>query len=85
MSSGVTMTYKILYNSAVAMTGGQDATGQIPVPQLAAKLMAEGVKEVVVTTDEPDRYDGVSLPPVCRCATATRSSPCRSVSGRSRA
>jgi indolepyruvate ferredoxin oxidoreductase len=61
VSSGVTMTYKILYNAAVAMTGGQDATGLIPVPQLAAKLMEEGVKEVVVTTDEPDRYRGVKL------------------------
>ena len=61
IASGVTMTYKILYNAAVAMTGGQDATGLLPVPQVAAKLMAEGVKEVVITTDEPEKYKGVSL------------------------
>jgi indolepyruvate ferredoxin oxidoreductase len=61
VSSGVSMTYKILYNSAVAMTGGQDATGMIPVPQVARKLMAEGVKEIIITTDEPEKYKGVKL------------------------
>ena len=62
VSSGVSMTYKILYNAAVAMTGGQDATGLLPVPQVARKLMAEGVKEVIITTDEPAKYKGVRLP-----------------------
>jgi indolepyruvate ferredoxin oxidoreductase len=62
ISAGVNITYKILYNSAVAMTGGQDATGQLPVPQLAQKLLLEGVKEVVVTTDEPERYRKIQLP-----------------------
>jgi indolepyruvate ferredoxin oxidoreductase len=61
ISSGVTMTYKILYNSAVAMTGGQDATGQLAVPQVAAKLMAEGAKRIIITTDEPEKYKGVRL------------------------
>ena len=40
IAAGVTMTFKLLYNAAVAMTGGQDAAGLLPVPQLAAKLMA---------------------------------------------
>ncbi len=62
VSSGVIMTYKLLYNSAVAMTGGQDATGVLPVPQVAAKLMAEGVKQVIITTDDTAKYKGVKLP-----------------------
>ena len=61
VSSGASITYKILYNAAVAMTGGQDATGLLPVPQVAAKLMSEGVKEVIITTDETDKYKGVKL------------------------
>ena len=61
VSSGTSMTYKILYNSAVAMTGGQDATGMLAVPQVAAKLMAEGVKEIIITTDDVEKYKGVSL------------------------
>ena len=60
--AGVNITYKILYNAAVAMTGGQDATGLLTVLQVAEKLVAEGVTEVVITTDEPEKYKGVTLP-----------------------
>ncbi len=63
IASGANMTYKLLYNAAVAMTGGQDATGLLGVPQVAAKLMAEGVKEVVITTDDVEKYKGVALAP----------------------
>ncbi|HWG93684.1 MAG TPA: indolepyruvate ferredoxin oxidoreductase family protein, partial [Mycobacteriales bacterium] len=56
LAAGVTITYKILYNSAVAMTGAQDAQGALTVPQLTHKLVAEGVKRVVVVADDVKKY-----------------------------
>lgn len=56
------ISYKILFNDAVAMTGGQPVDGPISVPGLCQQLLGEGVGHVVITTDEPDRYRGVSLP-----------------------
>ncbi|HYS15791.1 MAG TPA: indolepyruvate ferredoxin oxidoreductase family protein [Candidatus Binatia bacterium] len=56
IASTANITYKILYNSAVAMTGGQDAAGAMPVPELTRSLAAEGVKRIIVMTDEPDKY-----------------------------
>jgi indolepyruvate ferredoxin oxidoreductase len=63
VASGTTMTFKILYNAAVAMTGGQDAAGLRTVPEMTRMLMAEGVKRIIVTTDDPAKYRGVDLPP----------------------
>jgi len=51
------ITFKLLYNGVVAMTGGQDAAGEMPVPELTRWLDAEGVKSVVVVTDDVDKYD----------------------------
>ena len=56
VASGVNMTYKILFNDAVAMTGGQANEGGLNVPQIARQVAAEGVKRVVVVTDEPWKY-----------------------------
>jgi indolepyruvate ferredoxin oxidoreductase len=56
VASGANLTYKILYNSAVAMTGGQDAAGAMPVPEMTRQLHAEGVRRVIVMTDEPEKY-----------------------------
>jgi indolepyruvate ferredoxin oxidoreductase len=55
VAAGTNMTFKILYNSAVAMTGGQDAAGAVPVPDLTRMLDAEGVRRILVMTDEPDK------------------------------
>ena len=56
IASGVKMTYKILFNDAVAMTGGQANDGGLTVPQIAAQVAAEGASRVVVVTDEPWKY-----------------------------
>ena len=50
------ITYKILFNDAVAMTGGQANDGGLTVPQIARQVAAEGAKRVVVVTDEPWKY-----------------------------
>jgi indolepyruvate ferredoxin oxidoreductase len=55
VASGVNITFKLLRNSAVAMTGGQQAVGELPVDRLLALLAAEGVRKTVVTTDDPAR------------------------------
>ena len=61
IAAGVNITYKLLYNDAVAMTGGQPV-GERPeghsVVQIATALVAEGASRLVVVTDEPDKYDG---------------------------
>ncbi|MGB3480626.1 MAG: indolepyruvate ferredoxin oxidoreductase family protein [Mycobacterium sp.] len=56
IAAGVNITYKILYNNAVAMTGAQDAEGGLSVPELTHKLAAEGVATIIVCADEPERH-----------------------------
>ncbi len=65
VAAGVNITYKILYNDAVAMTGGQQV-GERPeghsVIQIAQSMRAEGAAQIVVVTDEPAKYAGTRLP-----------------------
>jgi len=56
------VTYKLLYNRAVAMTGGQTANGLLEVPDIARMLQAVGVKKIIITAEDPGRYRGVRLP-----------------------
>jgi indolepyruvate ferredoxin oxidoreductase len=64
VAAGVNVTYKLFYNDAVAMTGGQAIEGQIPIPDLTRWLEIEGVKRIIVTTEDTRRYRGVSLSPI---------------------
>ena len=62
VAAGARITFKLLHNGTVAMTGGQQATGRMPVPDIAAALQAEGVRKIVITADDPRRYRRVRLP-----------------------
>jgi len=64
VAAGVNITFKILYNGVVAMTGGQVPPGQMTVPQLCSSLLVEGVRRIVVCSQEPGKYGarGESLP-----------------------
>ena len=68
VSAGVNMTYKILYNDAVAMTGGQPMDGPLSVQRVTRQIQAEGVGRIAVVTDQPEKYpfdgqfaDGVTI------------------------
>lgn len=64
VASGVDITYKILFNDAVAMTGGQTHDGGLTVDRMARQIHAEGVQRIAVVTDEPDKYPpGFDWPP----------------------
>jgi indolepyruvate ferredoxin oxidoreductase len=56
IAAKVNITYKVLFNDAVAMTGGQPLDGGLTVPMVTRQLAAEGVARVVVVTDEPQKY-----------------------------
>ncbi|WP_297186358.1 indolepyruvate ferredoxin oxidoreductase family protein [uncultured Porticoccus sp.] len=57
ISAGVNITYKILYNDAVAMTGGQPVDGFLSVARMAYQLRGEGVKRLAVVSDDPNQFD----------------------------
>ncbi len=57
VSAEVNMTYKILFNDAVAMTGGQPVDGVLTVPMITHHMYHEGVKKTVVVSDEPEKYN----------------------------
>jgi len=63
VAANVNVTYKILYNDAVGMTGGQPVDGVLGVPQLTRQLAAEGVGKIVVVSDEVDlvrQFEGLA-------------------------
>ncbi len=62
IAAGTTMTYKILYNDAVAMTGGQSHEGGLPPEQIAREVLAAGVKHLAVVYDEKEDIDFASFP-----------------------
>jgi len=62
VAANLDVTYKLLYNDAVAMTGGQAVQGQLSVAALARSLEADGVKQIIVTTESLARYRRVKLP-----------------------
>ena len=64
VSSGINITYKILYNDAVAMTGGQGFDGPMSVQSIIQQMFAEGAKQVTVVSDDPDKFTQSSgIPP----------------------
>jgi indolepyruvate ferredoxin oxidoreductase len=68
VTAGTNITYKILVNGAVAMTGGQpiegeSMRGEITCPEIAHQLRAEGVKRIAVLSNDLSKYEGVALPP----------------------
>ncbi|UGY01320.1 indolepyruvate ferredoxin oxidoreductase family protein [Bradyrhizobium quebecense] len=61
-AAGVNITYKILYNDAVAMTGGQPAEGGFTVAQIAHQVAAEGTERLAIVSDDPDKYPANYFP-----------------------
>jgi indolepyruvate ferredoxin oxidoreductase len=65
VAAKVNITYKILYNDAVAMTGGQPVDGIISVPMIAQQMAAEGVRRIALVTEDLSRYADRSELPAC--------------------
>ncbi|WP_315389739.1 indolepyruvate ferredoxin oxidoreductase family protein [uncultured Stenotrophomonas sp.] len=63
IAAGVNITYKILYNDAVAMTGGQPVDGTLTVPQIAHQMRAEGVQTIMLVSDEIGKWNKRELFP----------------------
>ena len=61
VAAGVKITFRLLYNDAVAMTGGQTPPGQMQIPELTRWLELEGVRRIVVTTEDPESFGGAQL------------------------
>ena len=62
-AAGTNVTFKILFNDAVAMTGGQPVDGPITVERIAHSVRAEGIERIALVSDEPELYDSRDLPP----------------------
>jgi indolepyruvate ferredoxin oxidoreductase len=62
VAAGTNITFKILFNDAVAMTGGQPVDGPISVPRIAHSVRAEGIDRIALVSDEPEQFDAGQLP-----------------------
>ena len=62
IAAKVNITYKLLYNGTIAMTGGQQPEGQLSVERISANLLGQGVARVLITTEDTARYRSVDLP-----------------------
>jgi indolepyruvate ferredoxin oxidoreductase len=69
VEAGVNVTFKLLYNGAIAMTGGQRAVGEKPLAELVRDLLADGVRRVVAVTDDPAVRALAQFEPNVSCAT----------------
>ncbi len=86
VAAGVNMTYKILFNDAVAMTGGQPVEGHLTVAGVAQQLAAEGVRPVMVVSDHPEKYSARGrCRPASPCTIGAISIACSASCARSRA
>ncbi|MBE9399408.1 indolepyruvate ferredoxin oxidoreductase family protein [Pontibacterium sp. N1Y112] len=63
LAANANITYKILFNDAVAMTGGQPVDGVITVPAIANQVFAEGVQRIAILSDEPEKFSDKSIFP----------------------
>ncbi len=62
VAANTNITYKILFNDAVAMTGGQPVDGPISVPSIANSLRAEGIERIAIVSDEPEQFNAADFP-----------------------
>jgi len=72
IAAGSHITYKLLWNGAVAMTGGQDPTGRLELADVAAQLLGQGVKRIILTTDDPSKHRGGRMPAAVEIWDRTR-------------
>jgi indolepyruvate ferredoxin oxidoreductase len=68
VSSGANITYKILYNDATAMTGGQHVDGDLSPQQITFQLHSEGIREIYLVSENPDAYPASEIAPGTRTA-----------------
>ncbi|QEK90779.1 indolepyruvate ferredoxin oxidoreductase family protein [Achromobacter insolitus] len=59
VAAKVPITYKILFNDAVAMTGGQPVDGPLSVPMISRQMAAEGIDKIIVVTDDTEKYQRI--------------------------
>ena len=61
-AAGINITYKILYNDAVAMTGGQPVDGPVSVESIAHNVRAEGIETIALVSDAPEKFSTANFP-----------------------